>query len=163
MPDRPTAMHRCGRPVVAEFSPAECFYVRIDPARIQPENVVDPAHIQCPDLSSNRSQFSEPWHVLYPREKYEQHAVFRFVLSDAPKHVSSENPGGAPTEYTVRTVHDPEEDNYAHCETRLYRENERMEPNKVSKGAKKVFREHISRALKPERPAGLVYPPPMAS
>lgn len=161
MPDRPQEMYRNGRPPVPEFLKDECCYIRVHPSRIQPDNVVDPGHVQCPDLSSNRSQFSQPWYVLYPRKDFEAYAVFRFRPQEILKTVKSENlGGGTPVAYEVRTVHDPYEDNYGHCETRLYRDEERMEPNKISKGAKKVFREHMSRALKLERPAGIVYPPP---
>ncbi|MDP8990657.1 MAG: hypothetical protein M3N41_11335 [Acidobacteriota bacterium] len=62
--------------------------------------------------------------------------------------------GGTPVEYSVRTVHDPENDNYGHCETRFYRGQQHMKPNKIGSGAKKIFREHMSRILELEIPAG---------
>lgn len=143
------------------FDAAELFYYRVHPEFIQPDETVDPVHVHCPDLSSNRGRYSKAWFVLYPRDRFGNYAVFRFLRTEVLPEVSSPLPGGGtPTTYDVRTVHDPEVDNYGHCETRLYRGDERMEPNKVSRGAKKIFREHMSRILKLERKAGLPFPPP---
>jgi hypothetical protein len=117
-------------------------------------------HVQCPDLSSNRSKFSQPYYVLYPRADYGSYAVFMFVLEELSPTVSSpEASGGTPVVYDIRTVHVPVEDNYGHCETGIYRGTEHMKPNKISHGAKKVFREHMSRILELERPAGAPFPP----
>lgn len=155
MPDRPQDMYTRDREPVPAFDPEEVFYVRVHPSTIQPENTVDPVHVPCPDLSSNRSGFSQPWYVLYPTENYGGWAVFMFRVQEVLPAVSSINPGGGePVVYDVMTAHDPEVDNFAHCETRLYRGAERMAPNKVSKGAKKVFREHMSRILQLNRAAG---------
>ena len=146
--DRPPGMYRNGR-LEQALDDGEAFFCRIDPEWIEPDGGVAPAHIPCPDLSSNRSKFSEPFYVLYPRERFEKFAVFSFDRVSAPRSVASDEPGGgAPVLYDVITVHDPEEDNYGHCETRFYRGSERMKPNKVSKGAKKVFRFKMSLALK---------------
>jgi hypothetical protein len=142
------------------FDGEEPFYYRVHPDLIQDEGTVDPVQVHCPDLSSNRGRYSESWYVLYPRDSFGNFAVFRFLRSEVIPEVSSALPGGGmATVYAVRTEHDPEWDNYGHCETRLYRGNERMKPNKVSSGAKKIFREHMSRILKLERKAGLPFPP----
>ncbi len=137
------------------FGAEERFYYRVHPERIQPDGGVDPAHVQCPDLSSNRSKYSEPRDVLIPLDKYGGHAVFRFLLPQIPKQVASESAGGgSPTSYDVKTVHDPLEENYAHCETRLYRGGEHMRSG-VSHGAKKVFRAAMSHILELEHTANV--------
>ena len=142
------------------FDADEPFYYRVHPDLIQGGDTVDPIHVHCPDLSSNRGRYSEPWYVLYPRDEFGNFAVFRFLGSEVLPQVSSPQQGGGKTTvYDVRTVHDPEGDNYSHCETRLYRGEDRMRPNKVSSGAKKIFREYMSRILKLERRAGLTFPP----
>jgi len=123
------------------------------------DDTVDPPHVQCPNLSSNRGKFSKPHYVLYPCEEFGDYAVFRFVLEELLPSVSSPDAsGGTPVTYDVRTIHDPEEDNYGHCETGLYRGAEKTRPNKVSNGAKKVFREHMSRILELERESELPLP-----
>jgi len=143
------------------FYVGELFYYRVHPDLIQTDETVDPLHVHCPDLSSNRERYSKPWYVLYPWDKFGHYAVFRFLDEDVLDEVSSPlSGGGSPTVYGVRTVHDPEVDNYGHCETRLYRGDERVKLNKISTGAKKIFREHMSRILKLERKAGLLFPPP---
>lgn len=160
MPDRPEDMYRNGRPAVPEFDPSEWFYYRIQPAFVQDDGTIDPVHIpslQCPDLSSNRSRFSQPWYVLYPRAKYGEWAVFRFQTNDLPTTVQADAPGS--TVYTVRTEHDPEDDNYGHCETRLYREAEKMVSANINKNAKNKLRLAFSRALTIERKAGEPFPP----
>jgi hypothetical protein len=157
MPDRPAAMRTNGRLPDPVFDEDECFYCRIDPARIQPDGMVDPAHVRCPNLSSNRSKYSEPHYVLYPLVRFRGFSVFSFRLQDSPNQISSDNPGGGtPTVYDVRTIHDPlseppEEDNYGHCETRIFRSGSDapMPENKISKGAIKVFKVKMSGALRP--------------
>jgi hypothetical protein len=160
MPDRPREMHIEGRPSDPTFETDEIFFHRVHPDRVQDGDTVDPLHVQCPDLSSNRQRYSEPWYVLYPRAKFGNYAVFRFLRTEVlPEVESPQTGGGSPTVYTVQTIHDPEPDNYGHCETRLYRGLEHMRPNKVSSGAKKIFREHMSRILKLERNPGIPFPP----
>jgi hypothetical protein len=159
MPDRPAELHAGGRKADPVFDPTEIFYYRVNPELIQTDGKLDPAHVQCPNLSSNRSKYSQPFFVLYPRSTFENYAVFRFQLQLVPKTVSSpEASGGKPAVYTVDTAHDPEPENYGHCETRLYRGLELMDPHSVSRGAKKVFRFRMSEILEFERPPGLPYP-----
>jgi hypothetical protein len=76
--DFPIELHRNGQPVVPTFDD-EWFYCRFDPAFAQSDGRIDPLHIKgipCPDLSSNRSKFSKPWHVLCPLAKFGHYAVF---------------------------------------------------------------------------------------
>jgi hypothetical protein len=161
MLDRPTAMCTNGRKPDPDFDEDECFYCRIDPAWVT-NGKVDPTKVRCPDLSSNRSKYSEPYYVLYPRDKNGRHAVFRFRMRDVPAEIASQGTGGPPTLYGVRTVHDPietppEEDNYGHCETRVYRGQQQMKPNKLSPGARKSFQVQLSERMVLEREAGLPF------
>ncbi len=152
-------MYTAGRESVQEFDPDECGYHRVHPDLVESDGKVEPAHVQCPDLSWYRSKFSSPYCALYPLATNGQYAVFKFlyrwVLLAA---ASPDASGGVPIEYAVRTVHAPEEDNYGHCETRFYRGEQHMKSNKIGSGAKKIFREHMSRILELERPAGLSLP-----
>jgi hypothetical protein len=50
---------------------------------------------------------------------------FKFRLQDLPKTVKGDAPN-APV-HDVKTEHDPEEYNYSHCETRVYRAGVRMD------------------------------------
>lgn len=170
MPDRPREMRTNGRVADPLFEEGEYFYHRVNPAWIHPsDSKVDPAHVRCPNLSSNRSKYSEPYYVLYPRAKFGGYAVFKFRAQDAPRQISSNNPGSTPKNlpavFDVRTVHvplsppeyPPEEDNYGHCETRVYRmgSDEPVGENRISKGAIKEFKVLMSKALTLERVPGL--------
>jgi hypothetical protein len=160
MPDRPDDMHTAGRDPVRDFDRDECGYHRVKPSLVQSDDTVDPANVQCPDLSSNRSKFSEPYYVLYPRADFGHFAIFKFFYREVLPTVASPNAGGGdPVEYAIRTIHVPEPDNYGHCETRFYRGEQHMEPNKISRGAKKLFREHMSRIMELERKPGAPFPP----
>jgi len=131
----------------------------VHPDVVEPDGTVDPAHIQCPDLSSYRSRFSLPHYALYPTETNGHCAVFKFLYREVlPTAASPDASGGVPVEYAVRTLHVPEEDNFGHCETRFYRGEQHMKSNKIGSGAKKIFREHMSRILELERAAGLPLP-----
>ena len=155
-------MYPQGRDRDDVFDLDEVFYHRVHPSRIQSDGKVDPAHVRCPDLSSNRSKYSKPFFVLYPRATVGNYAVFRFGLQEVPPQIMSPNPGGKPTVYDVRTVHDPINDpgqeNYGHCETRVFRNEERMTSGKVSRGAVKFFQAEMSKVLELERESGLPFP-----
>ncbi len=155
MPDRPAEMHTGGRSPDQTFDDAEWHYHRVPPERVQPDNTIDPMHIQFPDLSSNRGRYSKPWYVLYPRLSFENYAVFKFKHGDVPKTVKSDRPGAQV--YNVKTEHVPEPDNYGHCETRLYRGTQHMK--KIGPEAKYDFRLRMSRVMSLERRAGESFPP----
>jgi hypothetical protein len=106
-------MYTAGREPLQVFDPKEHFYYRVHPALVT-DDTVEPVHVQCPDLSSNRSRFSKPYYVLYPRAKYGDYAVFKFCLEELLPTVSSpEASGGTPVVYDVRTTHAPEEELWA--------------------------------------------------
>ena len=162
MPDRPRPMHRNGRPAVPVFGSEEWFYHRIDPTLASlagPDGRIDPIHMNaydCVDLSSNRSNFSESWYVLYPRRDFEGFAVFKFRLQNLPNAIPR---GAGAVPFNLNTEHDPEEENYGHCETRVYRGGLRMRKNQVKPDAKNKLRLIFSRALILERRAGEPFPP----
>jgi hypothetical protein len=160
MSDRPQEMYRNQRPVVPEFDAEEWFYHGIEPNFVDPNGTIDPVHIgsiQCPDLSSNRSRFSEPWYVLYPRDLHGDWAVFKFRRQDVPSIIKRDAPSATP--YQVKTEHDPYEDNYGHCETRVYRDGTRMRANQVKQEAKNKLRLSFSKILFLERKPGELFPP----
>lgn len=92
MPDRPRKMYRNGREAVPVFDPGEWFYYRVDPASIQADGFLDPLKVPCPNLSSNRQKFSDPWHVLYPSAKFGNWAVYRFQIEGLPQSVQADGP-----------------------------------------------------------------------
>jgi hypothetical protein len=160
MPDRPEDMKRNGRPLVPDFEPLEWLYYRIPPTQVQAGGFIDPISVKCPcpAVSSNRASLSEPWHVLYPRDKYGSWAVFKFQRESLPETVRA-NVDGATT-FTIKTEHDPLEENYGHCATRLYRGEEKVKrEDQVNPQAKNEFRLRFARALIIERLPGLPFPP----
>jgi len=158
MPDRPPEMYTGAREPDPAFDPAELLYCRVAPERVRDDGTVDPLHVSCPDLSSNRSKYSLPWHVLYPRDKFGGYAVFGFQYNDVPKTIQGDNLGAKV--HQVETVHDPEPDNYGHCETRVSRDGVRLASNKIGPEVKTKFRLHISKVMKLMRQPGEPFPPP---
>jgi hypothetical protein len=158
MPDRPADMHTGERLPDQVFDPGEWHYHRVPPERVQANGTVDPMHIACPDLSSNREKYSKPWYVLYPRQIFEAYAVMKFQNGEVPKTAQSAKSGAQV--YDIRTEHVPEPDNYGHCETRFYRGTQHMKANKIGPEAKYDFRLRMSRIMTIERKAGESYPPP---
>ena len=56
MPDRPPEMYAGGRQPDQTFDVDEPLYCRVHPEVIQGDETVDPVHVHCPDLSSNRKR-----------------------------------------------------------------------------------------------------------
>jgi hypothetical protein len=163
MPDRPKHMCRSGRQDVPPFRDDECFYHRVAPdfAKLVGEDGRIDAHhfgsYDCIDLSSNRSLLSEAWYVLYPRSEFGEWAVFKFRRQDLPAKIQRETKDSAP--YEVRTEPDPFDENFGHCETRVYRGSIRMRKNQVKQDGKNKLRLSLSRALTLAREAGIPFPP----
>jgi hypothetical protein len=158
--DRPRDMYRNDRPVVPEFDPDEWLYCRTDPKFIQPDGTVDATQVRFrfPDLSSNRSKFSESWYVLYPREEHAGDAVVKFRREDVPQSVQGEG-RGAPI-HEIRTEHVPEDDNYGHCETRIYVGTKRLtRTNQLKDGPKGILKLAFSRIMTLAREPGEPFPP----
>ena len=149
--------------MVPTFDDGERFYCRFDPAFVLPNSdSIDPLHIRlipCPDFSSNRSKFSKPWHVLCPLAKFGNNVIFTFRIQDLPATVQGDGKGAAV--HDVRTEHDPEEYNFSHCETRVYRAGARigghMKPGPKDKlrliFGKILVRERSSDAIPPSQPS----------
>lgn len=160
MPDRPKGMFRNGRDVVPNFDPDEVLYHRTDREFIEPDGTVDAMHIsfRFPDLSSNRSRFSEPWYVLYPRSEYGKMAVIKCGCADIPKSVQGD--GKDSPVHEIRPEHDPLDDNYGHCETRIYKGGKRLtRPNQLKDGPKARLRLAFSQIMTLARKSGEQYPP----
>jgi hypothetical protein len=154
MPDRPQEMYTRDRLPVQEFSADERFYHRIHPDHVQPDGSVLPVHIQCPNLSCNRSRFSQPWHVLFPLEHFGLWAVFQFDFAHVDKTVQGD--GQNVTVYDVVMIHCPDPDNYAHCEVRIHRNGVALREHKINSTAKKKFKLSMSKALRLTRPANMM-------
>jgi hypothetical protein len=160
MPDRPKDMYRNGRPVVPSFDPDELLYHRIDPEFIEKDGSIDAVHIafRFPDLSSNRSKFSARWYVLYPRSLYGNCAVAECRHSDVPTAVQGDAKDSAV--HTISVEHSPDDDNYGHCETRVYKGSKRLSrPNQLKDGPKGKLRLAFSRIMKLARKPGEPFPP----
>ena len=160
MSDRPKSMFRNGRDAVPAFDSDELLYHRTDPAFVQPDGTIDAVHIsfRFPDLSSNRSRFSEPWYVLYPRAEYGGMAILKCRQGDIPLSVQGDG-RDAPV-HEIKAEHDPQDDNYGHCETRIYRRGVRLtRTNQLKDGPKAKLRLVFSRILTLARPAGEKFPP----
>ena len=151
MPDRPQEMYTGNRRPIQEFEPDERFYYRVDPELVQPDGSILPVHIQCPNLSCNRSRFSATWHVLFPLEDFGLWAVFQFDFEEVDKTVQGN--GENVTVYDVVMIHCPYDNNYAQCEVRIHRDGIALKENKINSTAKNKFKMSMSKALRLARPA----------
>lgn len=160
MPDRPKDMYRNARPVVPNFDSDEWLYHRIDPCFVEADGTIDAVHItfRFPELSSNRSKFSEPWYVLYPRTTWGSYAVLKFRPQDVPKSVHGDSKDSP--EHKIKNEHSPQNDNYGHCETQIYRSGKRLtRTNQLKDSPKAKLRLAFSKIVKLVRKAGEPFPP----
>jgi hypothetical protein len=160
MPDRPKGMFRNGRNTVPDFDREEVLYHRIDKEFIQPDGSVDAIHItfRFPDLSSNRSKFSEPWYVLYPRSEFGKMAVIKCRYADIPESVRGD--GKDSPVHDIKAEHDPQDDNYGHCETRIYKGEKRLtRPNQLKDSPKARLRLAFSQIMTLARNSSEPFPP----
>jgi hypothetical protein len=114
-------MLRNGRDVEPNFSPEESLYFRCKLDWLE-DGRIKPASIRFPDQSVNRERFSKVSDVLFPDSSSESRGwihwgVARVQVRDVPDEISSA--GGVRCTFTVE--HDPEEDNFAHSELRVYK------------------------------------------
>jgi len=150
MPNRPQEMYSGDRQPVQEFDSDELFYYRVDPEFIQPDGSVLPVHVHCPNLSCNRSKFSQTWYVLFPLDKFGLWAVFQFDFNEVDKKIKGD--GQDATVYDVVMIHCPLVDNYAHCEVRILRNGKAMKEAQINRTAKGKFKLSMSRCLHIARP-----------
>jgi len=129
--DRPWRMYRRGRDPVQEFGAKERLYLRVsraDLASVRPDGTADANFIKFPDQSFNRSGFSEPIDALIPDPAVERSkrwyslGVVEFPVAAIPPEVTSRQ--AVPCK--VRVVHDPYDINFAHSETRVYFQGQRL-------------------------------------
>lgn len=137
--DRPARMYAGDRGVDLSFDPAELLYHRF-PGTVNSgmDAYIDQIAFY-PDMSTNRSRYSEAGDVLYP-SYFETHGVLSLRVSDVPGEIRS--PGGP--RYHWAAVHCPEPDNYAHTEVRTYRDGEFSRDLRITSAVvKKVFRSKL--------------------
>jgi hypothetical protein len=108
------------------------LYVRVtraDLASVRPDGTADASFIKFPDQSSNRSGYSKPIDVLIPDPADEKSwkwfslGVVEFPASAVPSKVVSRQ--NVPCD--VRVVHDPCDKNFAHTETRVFFQGQRLD------------------------------------
>lgn len=137
-------MRRNGREIDPEFASDEKLFRRC-PADRQGEQIkAGEVHIDripfYPDMSVNRSKYSEPKDVLYP-DFFQTFGVFSFRVEQIPDAISDDTGN----HFEWKPIHVPEENNYGHSELRTFKNGEfdrRLEIR--NKRIKKLFREILS-------------------
>lgn len=138
-------MLRNGRPVEPHFTPEELLYRACPPeAAPPPGGRPNIGAFRLPELSVNRSAFSEPEDCRHP--KRQDHWVLAFPVDAVPVSVKSEGPTGQ--EYPIAVVHDPEDDNYAHSLVRIFKHSGELliHQNDVPKTVKAKIRQSLADA-----------------
>ncbi len=134
----PDEMLRQGRPVEPDFETDEDLYIRFLSVV---GKKVDISNIRCPNQSVNRSNYSEPEWVLLPNYRHFGHGVFK--VADIPTPI--DRPDADPYEFIVD--HDPQDNNYSHCEIRAHVNGVRR--NRITNRSVKLkFRMHLSQKIR---------------
>lgn len=142
---------RNGRPEFQSFAADERLYWRVAPEMCpQDEGDADwrpsVAAVRFPDMSVNRSRFSEPADVRIPN--WRTWGVSSFAVEDVPPAVRTDEK----TVYEFLPIHDPEETNYAHSEVRTLKNGGYSRDLKVAPTVKMQFRLHLRERLRLELP-----------
>src|SRR5262245_44177520 len=117
------------RVIHSDFSASdELLYRRCDPRHIDNDHVL-PIAVEQFNLSVLRSKFATPDHARWDsrvsardEEKvyvYPDWLVIQFTVKDASLDLPPSNPDAQP--HSLRPVHAPLQDNYAHCELAFYK------------------------------------------
>jgi hypothetical protein len=160
MPERPERMYRRGRPIVPVDNLSEPLYRRFSSEEVI-KGEFPGVCFQFPDCSVNRGgvagglYFGEPEDVIFGFPTW---GILKILVGDIPSHVLT----GDNREIPIRVRHVPwekiGEENYAHCEIQIFRLDEKGDlihsDKDLSKGAKKIWRQLMSRKVK-ERPDGI--------
>lgn len=85
---------------------------------------ISPLAIRLPNQSANRGKYSLPGSVLLPQHRHM--GIYAIHVGDIPKKCQS--PGGKELEPKIE--HEPEDDNYAHSELRVYKDGDRVDKRK---------------------------------
>jgi hypothetical protein len=138
---------------------AELFYRRCDPAHLDEAGRVFPVAVSQYNLSVLRSRYAtNPDHARWDSRVdaangnalvYPDWPVIQFTVNDATQQLQPENQQAQP--HSLRPVHEPLADNYAHCELGLFRGAEPMRlvadndaKGAESKRAKREFRTRLA-------------------
>lgn len=115
----------------------ECLFLRCIPDHVD-EGRVHSAGIRFPNTSVNRCRYSEPEDVIIPEPEM---AYARLRTRDVPGALTS--PGQVTVAFVVE--HDPEEDNFSHCEIRAFKDGQHIsDKGKLPPSVKKEFRQRVS-------------------
>lgn len=144
-------MYRRGRAADHQFTHDENLYMRCETAHVERGRLKSVAGIRFPDQSVNRSRYSKPWDLLVPDRAFERSqnwlflGVIKFAVGAVPETI--ERDGKVVCEFRVE--HDPQENNYAHTELRVYRDGTRIglaDKNKISKQDRTNYRLEIMKS-----------------
>jgi hypothetical protein len=143
----PDRLRANGRSLDNKFTSDERLFLRIH--RISP-NTEKPefSDIRCPDLSVNRSKYSDPEDVLWSKFVY---LVDWGIGSLTVGQATFGLPSGDGVVIDFKVEHDPvaasneAPENFSHCEIRAYKLGQRRP--KVSNALKSEFRQRIAEAV----------------
>jgi len=144
---RPPRMLQRGREVDAELPAHEKLYMRCRREWVE-DKTIKPAYIHFPDQSVNRDKYSKPADVLLPdsvdsdSHEWIYWGVAGFFVGDIPENMRT----GGDVEYRFTAEHDPYEDNYAHTELRVYKNQVRERyKKKINTSVKKKYRTELAK------------------
>jgi len=139
-------MYRNGRPIDSEFHQSERLFFRCKLDAVFEADQLKPASVRFPDQSVNREKYGRCRDVLLPDESPKSKnwilwGVARIHVRDIPTEAKSS--GGVAYQFAVE--HDPQEDNYAHSELRVYKNGQREQGGKrINQQIKKEFRTRLA-------------------
>lgn len=142
-------MFRNGRSADAAFLPADKLFHRCTKVDVEGDRLL-PAKIRCDNVSVNWSKYSKPWDVIFDHPGC---GIARFVVRYLPVELPKELPPpprdpkkrqATVNIFSFRPVHDPEEENFAHCEIATFKDAQRVEKPNLSATVKKEFRQIMS-------------------
>lgn len=156
MRELPLRLVRNGRPEVPNFDENETLYRRFDPIQMVNEKFPG-VSFDVPNCSVNRGGlcpyphgaeqianpvFSHPEDVIIDHPTY---GVISLGVNVIPESVVGGSSNGFPgKKYVFRVEHTPLDDNYSHCDIRVYVDDQ-MTNEHLSKHAKKEFRTFLRR------------------
>jgi hypothetical protein len=139
-------MLRNGRAVDEAFKGRHHLYMRCTKEDVAHDRVIA-ARIKYDNPSVNWSKYSRPWDVIFDFPGY---GIARFVVRYLPRELPK-NPPGMPSKkqsqlkiQTFYPRHEPEQQNYSHCEIRTFQNGVVQSKPRISETVKKEFRQIMS-------------------
>lgn len=114
MPEVPERLRTPGRHPVPHFELDELLFRRSPPKFIS-QGRIEIDSIPLPDMSVNRSKFSEPGDLLIC-DDFIGWAVIGFTVGSIPPSILDQGV----FEYTFRPIHKPVRNNYSHSEVQVF-------------------------------------------